>query len=80
MTIKLNSKNKVVGAKQVRRALSSSEIEAVYLANDADKKVVSDIIKLCEEKQIQMIHVDSMKKLGDACGIDINAAVAALLK
>jgi|JMBV01.1.fsa_nt_gb large subunit ribosomal protein L7A len=80
MTTRLNSKNKVVGVKQVKRALNSAEVEAVYVANDAEKKVTSDIVKLCEEKQIQTIYVDSMKKLGKACGIDINAAVAALLK
>ena len=80
MTTRLNSKNKVVGVKQVKRALNSAEVEAVYVANDAEKKVTSDIVKLCEEKQIQTIYVDSMKKIGKACGIDINAAVAALLK
>lgn len=80
MTTRLGSNNKIVGAKQVRRALNSSEVEVVYIAEDAEQKVTDDIIKFCEEKQIQMIYVENMKKLGDACGIDINAAVAALLK
>ncbi len=80
MTTRLGSNNKVVGVKQVRRALNSSEVEVVYIAEDAEGKVTDDIVKFCEEKQIQMIYVENMKKLGDACGIDINAAVAALLK
>lgn len=80
MTERLNSENKVVGAKQVRRALNASEVQTVYIADDAEVEITSDIVKHCEDKQIQIVRVNNMKKLGDACGIDINAAVAALLK
>jgi len=76
----LKTHNKIVGAKQVKRALDTSVIQAVFIADDAESKVTSDIEKLCISKQIQIIHVDTMKNLGKACGIDINAAVAALLK
>lgn len=80
MISELNTHNKIVGAKQVKRALDTSVIQAVFIADDAESKVTSDIEKLCISKQIQIIHVDTMKNLGKACGIDINAAVAALLK
>lgn len=80
MTERLKQRDSVVGVKQVRRALNTSKIETVYIAEDAEEKVTKDIKKLCEEKQIPIISVDNMKKLGEACGIDINAAVAALLK
>ena len=33
---------KVVGAKQVKRALNSHEIEAVFIANDAENKVTDE--------------------------------------
>lgn len=80
MISELKTHNKIVGAKQVKRALDTSVIQAVFIADDAESKVTSDIEKLCISKQIQIIHVDTMKNLGKACGIDINAAVAALLK
>jgi large subunit ribosomal protein L7A len=80
MLSKLNGTNKIVGAKQVKRALNSQEVEAVFIANDADNKVINEIKEICISKQIQVIYVDNMKKLGDACGIDVNAATAALLK
>jgi large subunit ribosomal protein L7A len=80
MISKLKTHNKVVGAKQVKRAINSSNIEAVFIAEDAEKKVTSNIEELCIDKHIQIIHVKTMKDLGKACGIDINAAVAALLK
>lgn len=77
---RLSTNNKVVGAKQVTRALNSGEVEIVFIAKDAEEKVTQTITELCKFKQIEMIHVNNMKGLGDACGIDINAAVAALLK
>jgi large subunit ribosomal protein L7A len=80
MISKLKTHKKIVGAKQVKRALNSSNVEVVFVADDAEKKVTKDIIELCNTKQIQIIHVDTMEDLGEACGIDINAAVAALLK
>lgn len=80
MLSKLKAHNKIVGAKQVKRALNSSLVELVYIADDADKKITMDIEELSISKQIQIVHVDTMETLGKACGIDINAAVAALLK
>ena len=79
MTIDLRHVNKVVGAKQVKRALKLSTAHKIYIAEDAEQRIVSDIVKQCEEMHIPIIYVKTMKELGYACGIDINAAVAALL-
>jgi len=79
MLIKLQTQNKVVGAKQVKRALSKSEVEVVFIAKDADKKITSEIEKMCQQKEVPVEYIDHMEQLGEACGIDINAAVAALL-
>lgn len=79
MISKLETQNKIVGAKQVKRALNSSKVEVVFIADDAEKKVTNEIEVLCNIKQIQVIHVETMDSLGKACGIGINAAVAALL-
>lgn len=80
MTNRLNCDNKVVGIKQVKRAIDREETHTVFIAKDADKSITKDVFKLCEDKQIQIVHVDNMDELGRACGIDISAAVAALLK
>ena len=80
MIAKLKGDNKVVGAKQVKRALITSDVELVYIAKDAEKKVTEEIIEFCNEKQIPIILVETMKILGNACGININAAVAALIR
>ena len=80
MTTRLKCEEKVVGVKQVKRAINLAEVKTVFIAKDADKKITEDVLKICTDKQIQIIHVDNMDELGKACGIDINAAVAALLK
>jgi len=80
MLSKLKTNNKVVGAKQVKRALNSKEVEAVFIAKDAESKITDEIVKICNDKQVQVIYIDSMKELGNACGIDVKAATAALLK
>ena len=79
MTENLKQNNKIVGAKQVKRALKESKVSKVYIARDAEERVTSEIVHQCDKMHIPIIDVESMSKLGDACGIDINAAVAALL-
>lgn len=80
MVSKLTTNNKIVGTKQVKRALKSEKVKAVYIAEDAEEEVTGEIAQICTEKQVQVVYVDNMKELGNACGIDVSAAVAALIK
>ncbi|HMM70114.1 MAG TPA: ribosomal L7Ae/L30e/S12e/Gadd45 family protein [Gudongella oleilytica] len=75
----LRTHDKIVGAKQVKRALAKTGVEMVFIALDADKKVTGEIEELCRLRSVPITYVDRMEDLGEACGIDINAAVAALL-
>lgn len=80
MVSRLNMDKKIVGTKQVRRAINNEEVGVVYIAKDADAKIVDEISTACNEKQIEIIYVNSMRELGEICKIDVNAATAALLK
>lgn len=80
MESKLSSKKIVVGKKQTLRAISKNEAEMVYISKDADKHVTQPIIDACESSNIEIIYFDSMKELGASCGINVNAAAAAVLK
>jgi len=80
MLANLKHAKKVVGIKQARRAINKDEAQTVYVAEDAEPRLVQDVIDLCKEKSIEIIYVSSMRELGKACGIDVNAAVAAVLK
>ena len=80
MLSKLCSEEKVVGTKQVKRAVSNDQVYIVYIAKDAEKKVVSEIEDMCKDKSIELVYIETMKELGNSCGIDVSAATAAILK
>ncbi len=75
----LNSK-KVVGIKQLRKALGQDQIAQVFLALDADPMLLDPIRALCEEKGVRVVDVDTMQSLGKACGIAVGAAAAGILR
>ncbi len=77
MLTELSNKAKVVGAKQVRRALEAGRALTVFLAADADPRVTEPIAAACAEKGVKAETVPSMRELGKACGISVGAAVAA---
>ena len=77
---KLAEASKVVGAKQTKRALSSGQAVAVYLAEDADPRVTEAIRELCDACGVPAYDVPSMKELGQVCGIAVGAAVAAQIQ
>ena len=68
----------IIGTKQSLKALKDDRIKEVIIADDADAYVTGRVVDLANEKQIPVIVVDSMKKLGKACGIDVGAAVVAI--
>lgn len=76
----LTSAKKRIGVKQVIRALESGSAALVYVAGDADRQVIAEVLALCLVKDVEMIRVDSRAELGSACGIDVGAAVVAVLK
>lgn len=80
MSVSVGADKKVVGTNQVRRALLKDKVEKVFIAEDAEKKVVKDIIDMCNEKGIEIVYVETMRKLGKQFNIDVSAASAALLK
>lgn len=71
---------KVVGLKQTMRAAQQGSVAYIFLAADADDVIREKIENLCTSTGIELIHVESKAKLGEACGIDVGSATAALLK
>jgi large subunit ribosomal protein L7A len=76
----LRGKNKTVGIKQTTKAVAAGKAKTVFIARDADTKVIDNLINQCNENMLEVVYVDSMKNLGKACGIEIGAAAAAILK
>ena len=76
----LSGRQIVVGAKQLRKALERSRAEYVFLAENADPAVTEPIEAACRDSQVQIHWVRTMADLGRACGIDVGAAAAAVLR
>ncbi|OPZ94903.1 MAG: Ribosome-associated protein L7Ae-like protein [Firmicutes bacterium ADurb.Bin419] len=76
----LRNGNKTVGVKQTIKAVEKGAAKMVFVAKDADERVVGKIVELCKKDNIQITYVESMKQLGKACNIDVGAAVACTLR
>jgi large subunit ribosomal protein L7A len=72
--------NKVVGMKQTVKAIKNKKARTVYIAKDADDKLIQSVKVLIDDNSQEIVYVDTMKKLGKLCGIDVGAAMAAVLK
>lgn len=76
----LKNSNKIVGIKQTLKAIENDTAKIVFLAKDADEKVTGRLKELCQLKSVEVEYIDTMKQLGKACGIEVGAAAACLLK
>ena len=76
----LKAREKVVGVKQSRRAVPDGLALRVFLAADADPTLTGPIREQCRESHVPVTEDYTMEQLGQAAGIQVGAAVVALLK
>ncbi|PLR96361.1 50S ribosomal protein L7ae-like protein [Bacillus sp. T33-2] len=74
------AKKIIVGTKQTVKALKAGEVTELVVAEDADPKVTAKVLQAAREMDVAVARVDSMKKLGKACGIGVGAAAVAITK
>lgn len=75
----VQASNLIVGTKQTVRALKSGHVQEVFVASDADPRITEGIIYTAKEMDVPVTVVESMKKLGKACGIDVGATTVAII-
>ena len=80
MLDELKTANKVVGVKQLTKALRRGAVKAVFLAENADPILTDPIKTLAEANGVPVHWCKSMLELGTACGISVGAAAAATLR
>lgn len=68
-----------VGTKQAIRLVEQGLAAEVFVAKDADPRVTNKMINLCKKCGVKVTYVDSMKQLGKVCGIEVGAAMAAVV-
>ncbi len=79
MLSELNVSNKVVGAKQVKRALNDGRAKKIFVAGDADPRVTQPLAQLAVNKGVPVELAPTMKALGSACGVAVGSAAAAIV-
>lgn len=80
MLSELRTAHKVIGVKQSKKAIRDGEAQEVFVALDAEKRVVGPVYELCSETDTKLTEITTMTELGDAAGIDVGAAVVTVLR
>ncbi len=75
----LRTANRIVGVKQIRKALMKGTARQVFLARNADPNLTEEVLNLCSQRDVPCTWVSSMESLGNACGINVGAAAAAII-
>lgn len=76
----LQAQQFVVGTKQTVRALKEGNVQEVIVAEDADPAIIDKVMEVAKEANVPVLKVDSMKKLGKACKIQVGAAAVAIIR
>ena len=68
----------IIGTKQTLKAMHNGEVSEVFIAEDADSHITNRVLEEAKKMQIPYVLVDSKKKLGKACKIDVGASTVAI--
>ena len=79
MLEELATREKVTGLKQTRRAIATGRAVRVYLACDADPRLIEPIRAGCQLSHIPTETDFTMAEIGRVCGIRVGCAAATLL-
>lgn len=68
------------GTNEATKAIERGVAKLVIIAEDVQpEEIVLHLPGLCEEKQIPYVYVPSKKQIGEACGLQVGAAAAAII-
>jgi large subunit ribosomal protein L7Ae len=68
------------GTNETTKAVDRGQAKLVIIAEDVDPpEIVMHLPLLCDEKKIPYVYVPSKKRLGEAAGIEVAAASAAII-
>lgn len=76
----LKTGKKVIGIKQATKAVEKDLVHIVYVAEDADERVIQPLKELCGRRGVKLEWAPSKVELGKACSIEVAAAAVAVLK
>jgi large subunit ribosomal protein L7A len=74
------AKKRTIGTKQTKKALNKGLLIGVFIAMDAERRLIKPVMAAASELGVPVYYVESMKKLGAACEIEVDTAIAGVLK
>ena len=76
----LRTARKVVGTHRLIKAIEAGQVAEAYVAQDADLFLYRQVSEACRKGNVPLREVDTMKHLGEACGIEVKTASCGILK
>jgi len=70
---------RAIGTNQTAKAVTRGQARVVFVARDADRRIIEPVLKAARDRGVEVVEVESMIALGRVCGIAVGAAVAAIL-
>ncbi len=70
---------RAVGTNQTAKAIRRGHARLVFVAVDADRRVVQEVLAGARDRALEVVEVGTMREIGRACGISVGAAAAAVL-
>ena len=80
MLSELATGHRIVGVKQIRKALQEATARKVFIAENADPHLTEPLAELCSTAGVPVEFVPTMAEIGAICGIDVGAAAAAIVR
>ncbi len=74
------TEQRVVGANQTAKAVRKGRAKVVFVAQDADRRIVEPVLNVAAEMGVPVVEVPSGRELGRLCGIAVAASAAAILR
>ena len=75
-----DGKRRTVGTRETRKALEKGLLEGIFIAMDAEHRLVKPLIVAAKASGISIYYVETMKKLGAVCDVEVDTAIAGVLK
>lgn len=69
---------RLVGTKQVIKYASESAFKKVFIAKDADEELIERLKETCEKHRVEYDMSHTMQQIGNASGIEVGSACAAV--
>lgn len=76
----MHARKKAVGSKETLKVVERGQAKVVFVAKNADRRITEPVIRACQIRGTPVEEVSSMRDLGQACGISVNCASAAVIE